>query len=321
MEAYHQYLKGRFYLNKFTEDGVGKSICCFRQAIERAPKYALALAGLADAYVQLGSDRVAGMRPSEAIPLARAAAEKALEIDESLLEAHVSLAMISQWHDRDWEGAERHWRKVLDLGHTYVFGRIWHAMHLVCRRKFEEAIQEVRLARDSDPLSVVANVYVGVVLMLAHRVDEAVQELRGAVEMDPGFYRAHFFLGIALRQQRMYPEALEELREARRLAADTPEVLALTAHCNAVAGFREEALSLLRLLQEASSRRYVPPGFFAEVYAGLNDPDHAFEWLEKAIDGHCTVVSLLAVEPVFEELRSDPRFSLYVRRIGLEGDD
>ena len=315
-EAYQLYLKGRFYWNKRTEEGMQKSLEYFQQAIERDPNFALAYSGLADTYDLLGaSDATGAMPPNEALPKAKAAALKALEIDDALAEAHVSLAHVHYYYDRDWTAAEREYKRALELNPNYPIAHQWYAVYLMSAGRFDEALAQTRRAQELDPLSLPINMTLGWVLLNARQYDQSIEQLRKTLEMDPHFILTHHRLGLVYEQKGKYDEAIAEFREVINLSAGKPLGITALAHAYALAGKRAEAQKTLVESQEISKQRYVSSAAIALIYAALGDKDQAFTWLEKADKERDGTLARLKVDPRFDSLRSDPRFADLERRI------
>jgi TolB-like protein/DNA-binding winged helix-turn-helix (wHTH) protein len=314
-EAHEAYLKGRFFWNKRTEQPLKKSIEYFEQAIEKEPRYALAYVGLADSYSILAQWDF--LPPHEAYPKARAAATKALEIDEGLGEAHASLALVKQWYDWDFVGAERKYTRAIELNPNYAHAHHWYSELLGEMRRHEEAIAEIRKARGLDPLSLIINCIVGETFRFARRYEQALEQYRKTLEMDPNFAGTHEFLGRAYVEMGEYEKAISELRKGVALSGGSLGIIAELGHAYAVAGKRREAFQILRELKDASKRRYVSPFLMALIYTGLGEKDQGFLWLEKAYEDRSNLMSSLNVDPRFDPLRSDPRFQDLMRRIGL----
>ena len=317
-EAYQLYLKGRFYWNKRSEEGFQKALQYFQQAIERDPNFALAYSGLADTYALLGDPQAGGsMPPNEMLPKAKAAALKALEIDETLAEPHVSLAHVKYMYDRDWAAAEREFKRAIELNPNYSVAHHWYAIYLSAVGRQREALAEMRRAQDLDPLSLSINMWLGRILAFSGQSDQAVEQLRKTVEMDPNFIQAHHRLGSLYEEKGMYDEAISEFRQVSKLSGGKPPGIAALAHAYALAGKREEAQKNLDELLQLSKQRYVSPSSIAIIYAALGDKDKAFAWLEKANEVRDLNVVRLKVEARFASLRSDPRFADLARRIGI----
>jgi eukaryotic-like serine/threonine-protein kinase len=318
-EAYQLYLKGRFYWTKRTEEGMKKSLDYFQQAIEKDPTFALAYSGLADAYCLLGTQDAAGaMAPDDAMPKAKAAARKAMEIDGSLAEPYVSLAHVKYYYDRDWAGAERDYKRAIELNSNYPIGHSWYAVFLMSDGRFQEALAEISRAQELDPLSIPNNMILGWILGTAGRFDQSVEQLRKTLEMDPNFILGHHRLGMFYEQQGKYDDAIAEFKQVINLSGGKPLGIAALARAYALAGKRDESQKNLAELQEMSKQRYVSPVSIAIIYAALGDKDRAFAWLDNAEKSHDLMLSRLKVDKRFDSLRSDPRFADLVRRVGIQ---
>jgi TolB-like protein/Flp pilus assembly protein TadD len=316
-EAYQLYMKGRFYFNKRTEEGMKKGLEYFQQAIEKDPNFALAYSGVADTYDLLGTPDAGGaMPPNEALPKGKKAALKAIELDETLAEPHVSLAHVKYYYDRDWPGAEREFKRALELNPNYPQAHHWYAIYLVWSGRTNEGLAEIRRAQELDPLSLPINMSVGWLLCDTNRTDEGIEQLRKTIEMDPGFVIAHHRLALCYERKGAYDEAIAEYHKVLDLGGKSVGTAGL-GQAYAMAGKRNEALNALAELQEQSKQRYVSRGVFALIYAALGDKDQAFAWLEKAVEEHDLSVARLKVDHRFDPLRSDPRFAELVKRVGL----
>src|SRR2546425_177801 len=317
-EAYQLYLKGRFYWNKRTEEGVRKGIEYFQQAIEKDPTYALAYTGIADCYsLETLHIDVGSLSPSEAAPKAKAAAMKALELDDTLAEAHTSLAFIKLNFDWDWTGAEREFKRAIELNPNYSNAHHWYSHYLMAMGRIEESLAESKRALELDPLSLITNVHLGWHYLNAHQYDLAIEQLSKALEMDPNFGVGHWYLGLADAQKERYSEAENELRKAKELLKDSLVVEADTGYVYAVSGKKDQALKVIDELKELSKRRYVSSYHVAMIYLALKEKDQAFEWLENAYRERSDLLVYLKVEPRLDSLRSDQRFADLVRRVGL----
>jgi TolB-like protein/Tfp pilus assembly protein PilF len=314
-EAHEAYLKGRYYWNKRSRGEVKKSLEYFQRAIEIDPTYPLAYAGIADAYSVLGDK--ADVAPSEAWPKARAASLKALEIDETLGEAHASLALVKLNYDLDWVGAEREFKRAIELSSNYASAHQWYGIYLSAMGRSEEAISEEKRAHELDPLSLIMYRAAGTVFHNAHRYDEEIEVYRKALEMDPNFQPVLDGLVQAHEEQGMIEEAIAEFRQLRTLTGDWPPLTARLASIYARAGRRGEALKLLDELKAQSPRRYVSASNIAMVYTALGDKGQAIAWLERAYVERSPHLYLLKVRPWMDPLRDDPRFQDLVRRVGL----
>jgi DNA-binding winged helix-turn-helix (wHTH) protein/TolB-like protein/Tfp pilus assembly protein PilF len=315
-EAYQLYLKGRFFWNKRTEDGFKLGIAQFRQAVEKDPTYALAYAGLADSYTGLTFYNFAA--PNETMPKAKEAATNALAIDNTLAEAHASLAHVTVNYDWGWSDAEREFRLSIELKPDYATGHQWYAIHyLTPTVQLEEAIQEMKRALDLEPTSLVMNTFWGATLYFAGRYDDAIEQCRKTIEMDSNFAVAHWHLGLAYQQKGMFDDAIAELQKAITLSGSSPLMIAAIGHAYAKAGKRNEANRILDELQKLSAVRYVSSYELAAIYVALGEREQAFQRLEMSYKERSFHLVNLKVRPEFAPLRPDPRFQDLLRRIGL----
>jgi serine/threonine protein kinase/Tfp pilus assembly protein PilF len=314
-EAYQLYLKGRFYWNKRNGEAFKKAVEYFNQAIERDPNFALAYTGLADTYVLLPIYAVAS--PRDSCPKAKAAAQKALEIDDTLAEAHTALAFTLSIYDWNFPEASREFQRAIELNPNYATAHQWYGAHyLGGAKRFDEAIAEGKKSQQLDPLSLIINSDLGATYIFARQYDTAIEQLRKTLEMGQSFYYAHWRLGEALELKGSFQEAIAEYEKARSLN-DDPQVLALLAHVYAASGQREQALRSLDQMRETSRQRYVSAYSFALAYVGLGDKDQAFQWLEQAYQNRDWPMASFNVDPMLDNLRSDPRFADLLRRVGL----
>ena len=314
-QAYESFLKGRYFWNKRTADGLKVALAYFSQAIDEDPKYAQAYPGLADTYSLLGDWQYAVMTPKEALPKAKAAAIKALELDSTLGEAHNSLAFCLDGFDWDFDSAGKEFRRAIELNPGYATAHHWYAWHLSLLGRYDEAIVEMRKAENLDPLSLIINADLAELLVLAHSYDESIRQSRKTIEMDPTFALAHNQLGQAYLQKQMHDEAIAELQKAVQLSAGSPTCIANLARVYAASGKRSEAAKLLSDLKKRSNPGYSHASEIAVIYAALGDKNQAMTWLEKGYEERFNPGVLL--RPGFDPLRSDPRFQDLVRRIGL----
>ncbi len=315
-EAFQSYLKGRYWWNKRTDEGIWKGIRYFEQAIEKDPLYALAYAGLADSYNMLGFYSM--LPPKEAFPKARAAALKAMEIDENLAEAYPALAYARHYHDWNWAGAERDYQRALELNPNYASAHQFYGTFLLSTGRSEEGFARMRKARELDPLSLIINSAVGWLHYYARQYDVAIEQLKKALEMDPNFFLAHLWLGFALQEKGLFTEAETAYEKAKALSGGTPITIASLGHLYAVSGRREKAETVLKELFELSRKRYVSSYYIAVIYAVLGDKDRAFDWLERGFKERAQALVFLKVDPHVDPLRSDPRFTALLRKVGLE---
>ncbi len=314
-EAYQLYLKGRYYYYKITPEGDQKAIEYFQQAIDKDPSYALAYAGLADTYNGLSFFNVLPSR--EVMPKAKAAAVKALELDDRLAEAHVSHGLVSFAYDRDWPVAGKHFERALALNPAYGDAHVAYSLYLGALGRSEEALAEMKRALELDPASPVTDHMMAVQLYFARRFDQAIEQCRKTQEMDPNFPPTHWVLGDAYAAKGMYREALTEYEKYAALSPGNPLALADLGYAHARLGERNQALRVLEQLRAASTQRYVPAVSYALVYVGLGEKEQAFTWLEKACEERTNFLAYLKVHAIWDPLRSDPRFADLLRRIGL----
>jgi TolB-like protein/Tfp pilus assembly protein PilF len=317
-EAYELYLKGRFFTGgKVTEEGLKKSIEYYQQAIAKDPNYALAFVGLAESYMRLG--HVWGfLPPRETFPKAKAAVMRALEIDESLADAHTALADYYLSYEWNWSGAEREIKRAIELNPNDAQARSEYGSYFQTMGRLDEAIAERKLNREFDPLSTTATANVGYPYYYARQYDQAIEHYRKALELDPNYSWSYLWIGQAHLEKGMYQEAIAEINKAIALSEGNVRMKATLGYAYAVAGKRGEAQKVIDELQEESKRKYVSPYFIAVIYSGLGEKDKAFEWLEKAYLERHPYLTLLKVEPVFDNLRSDPRFADLLRKVGLQ---
>lgn len=313
-DAYNLYLKGRYFWNRYAAKWVKKGIEYFQQAIEIDRRYALAYAGVADCYFRLSAVH---LPPKEALSKASAAAHKAVEIDDSLAEAHASLAMIKFWYDYDWPGAEREFRRALELNPGASLARQRYGEYLMFMERFDEALAELKLAQTLDPLSLWLGVSLGTNLFLMRRYEQAIEQLQKVLEMETHYYPARFCLGMIYLRQGAFAEAVAEFQKAQQGEADSSFAYGFIGYAYAVAGQRAEAEQVLQTLSAESACGYVSPYSFALVNVGLGERERAFEWLEKLYDDRDEWTLWLRVAPELEELRADARFVNLMKRIGF----
>jgi len=315
-EAHQAYLKGRFHWNKRTPDGVMKALEYFEQAISLAPDWPLGYLGLADTYVVI--PQYGSMPPKETMPKARAAATRALELDESLGEAHATLGLIAEDFDWDWPAAEREFQRALALSPNYATAHHWYALYLMHTGRYDEAVKEMLKAQELDPLSLIIGSVVGMAHWCAGDLEEAERAVRKTLEFGPDYPMAHANLAIALFLQGRPAEAIVEIGEAARLSNNAPNHASFLAYMSAKGGQPEEARRILNEFTARSKETYVAPTLFARAYAGLSDNDRAFEWLEKAYEERDAWLLNVLIEPhLVADLRGDPRFADLLRRVGL----
>jgi TolB-like protein/DNA-binding winged helix-turn-helix (wHTH) protein/Flp pilus assembly protein TadD len=314
-EAYESYLKGRYFWNKRTPDSLKVALAYFNQAIDEDPTYAQAYSGLADTYALLGDWQYGVMTPKEALPKAKVAAIKALELDNTLSEAHNSLAFCFDAFDWDLQSAGKEFQRSIELNPGYATAHHWYAWHLSLVGRYDEAIEEMRKAKSLDPLSLIINADLAELLVIAHFYDESIIQSRKTIEMDPNFALAHNQLAQAYLQKHMNAEAIAELQKAVELSAGCPTCIANLARAYAASGRTSEAVKLLSDLKNHSNGGYSDAAEVSMVYAALGDTDQAMHWLELGYEQRFNPGVLL--RPGFDPLRSDPRFQDLVHRIGF----
>jgi tetratricopeptide (TPR) repeat protein len=314
LEAYRLYLKGRNAWNKRTPEGLQQGIDYFQQAINTDPNYAAAYAGLADCY---NMQVIYGVhQPKDGFPKAKEAAVKALEMDETLAEAHTSLAFIKFRWDRDRVEAEREFQLAIKHKSTYAPAHQWYSSYLVALERFDEAIAEAKRTQELEPLSFIASSHLGWILYLSGRNDEAIATCRKILNLDPNSFPARRYLGLAYEEKGMYSQAIDEFQKGMKLSG-SPLMLALLGHAYAASGKTAEARQVLTDLHELETRRYVSPYTVAAIHTGLGERDQAFKWLERAYEERDVWLMNLKVDPVFAKLRSDKRFQDLLTRAGL----
>jgi TolB-like protein/DNA-binding winged helix-turn-helix (wHTH) protein/Tfp pilus assembly protein PilF len=316
-EGYESYLKGRFFWNKRTADGLKVALAYFNQAIEEDPKYAQAYSGLADTYALLGDWQYAVMTPKEALPKAKDAAIKALELDSAQGEAHNSLAFVLDGFDWNLDAGGKEFQRAIELSPSYATAHHWYGWHLSLLGRYDEAIAEMRKAEDLDPLSLIINADLAELLVLAHSYDESIRQSRKTIEMDANFALAHNQLAQAYLGKHMNDEAVAELQKAVQLSGGSPTCIANLARAYTASGKKSEALKLLRDLKKRSIPSHANSSEIAMIYASLGDADQAMNWLEKGYEDRFNPGVLL--RPGFDPLRSDSRFQNLMHRIGLPG--
>lgn len=315
-QAHELYLKGRYHWNKRTVESFEKGIECFQRAIKLDPAYALAYAGMSDCYAFLGDVGLTAIPSGEAFSKARTAARQALEIDNMLAEGHNSLAHVCM-HDFNWPEAEREFKRALDLNPGNAMAHLWYAYYLLFNGRSDEAVKEATLGLALDPLSLAANGDVGQILFYKRQYDEAIEQYRKSEELEPFYYRQHLWVGWAYEQKGMYNEAVTEFQKARTLAPQNTEVLASLGCAFALSRKTDKALSILAELERVSARRYVSPYNMSLVQLSLGDQEKAFEWLDRAYRERAEWMIYLGVDPRFDSLRTNPRFTDLLQSIGF----
>jgi TolB-like protein/Tfp pilus assembly protein PilF len=314
-EAYEAYLKGRFFWNKRTKLGLQKAIEYFQEAIEKDDTYALAYVGLAQSYNV--SNNYGGLSPDESFPRAKEAALKALEIDNTLAQAHTALAHTFLRYEWDWSSAEREFKQAIGFDNNYATGHQWYGFSLTVTGRFDEALIEFKRAQELDPLSPIINMGVAWGFFFARRHEASMEQCRKTLELEPDFHVAYWVLGLNHLQLGMHEEAIREFQRAYEFSGGDPQMMGLLGHAYAVSGKEVEARKIIEDLGELGKQRYVSPFQLAIIYSGLQENDLALEWLEKAYQERYYWLGQLGVDPTFDNLRRDARFVDLLERLGL----
>jgi serine/threonine protein kinase/lipoprotein NlpI len=314
IEAYHLYLKGRYFASKFTKEGLDRGLDYFQQAMALDPGYALAYTGIAYYYITANDWFLS---PRVAMPKAREALKKALEIDETQLEAHISLGVVYFWYDWNWAAAESELRRALEINPNDVSAHEFYGAYLAWTGKVNEGIAEGKRSLELDPLSAQVNTYLGISYYFAREYDQAIQQFQKTVEVNPDYWFARVFLGRVYEQKGRLAEAISEFEQARRIEDEIPEIHAALGHAYALSGRRGEATKVIEDLKLRSARSYVSPYAMATVYAGLRNLDETFQWLEKSFLERPYNMSFLKVNPELDFLRSDPRYQQLLVRMNF----
>jgi serine/threonine-protein kinase len=316
-EAYQLYLKGRYYWNKRNEESLKKGIDYFQQALSKDPNYALAYSGLADSYSALGAIFISALPPRVAMQNMKAAALKAVELDDTLAEAHTSLADAKFRGDWDWAGAEREFKRALELNPNYAEAHEYYSQYLVAMGRFAESIAEGKRGQSLEPVSPRASAILGLDYYFARQDDQAIEECQRALDLDPNFLFARWFSGLAYANKSMSERAIAEAKKAVELSGHGAGAVGGLGYVYATLGRRVEAHQALDDLEQLAKRRYVSPYGAAAIHARLGDKDAAFEWLEKAYQDGAYGILFLKSAPEWDGLRSEPRFQDIMRRVGL----
>jgi len=313
LQAYDLYLRGRYVWNKRTPQSFRQAADYFQQSIAKQPSYAKAYAGLADTYALMSNYGYA--EPAAVMPKARTAALTALQLDDGLAEAHTSLALIVESYDWDWKTAESEYRRAIELNPNYATAHQWYAEYLGFQGRFDEALAESERARQLDPLSLIVASDRGAIFLFARQYDRAIEQFRAVIEAEPDSPRAHLIL-FAYAQKGQFAEALQGTQQWRR-AESGPWTWAVEAYVHGRAGQQAQARQALVKMEQANRRWHLDPApMYATAYAGMNQRDESIAWLEKAFAQHSNLIDALTVDPVYDSLRSDPRFQDLLRRVG-----
>lgn len=313
-EAYESYLRGRFFWNQRSADGLQRAAELFERAIKIDAGYAPAHAGLADCYALLSTIAVGALKPAVAMPKAEAAANRALELDPRLAEAHASLAYAQLFFDWDWNSAETSFRRAFECNPGYATAHHWYAEYLTTLGRTSDSLEELRRAQELDPLSLAIPSALASNFYFERDYDRVIEHSRRTLEADPSFVLAYLNLGRAYGQKRMHRQAIAEFKKAHELSPDSAAIRMALGHAYGVAGKKAEATAILDRLRRLAKQRYVPAFHFAALYSGLGDVEQSFKWLAKARDERCDYFVFLDREPFADLLRTDPRFHALVPR-------
>jgi DNA-binding winged helix-turn-helix (wHTH) protein/TolB-like protein/tetratricopeptide (TPR) repeat protein len=314
-DAYQSYTKGRYFWNKRTSEDIRKAVGYFEDAIIEDPNYALAYSALADSYATLGV--LDDLPPGETMPKARSAAMRALELDDTLAEAHTSLAYVKHRYEWDWPGAEREFRRALELDPDYARAHQWYGWYLVSVGSFDDAEAEFRRAQQLDPLSLYTNMTVGAPYFYSGQYDRAAEQYRKVAEMDSNFWLAHRWLAEVYERQGRYDDATAELKTILKSRPEDATQLFMLGYVYAASGRQAEARQVLAEMERASKRRYVAPYYFVLIHTGLGEKDQAFAWLAEALRVRDDSLAFIKVNRRLGPLRTDPRFAEMFKDTGL----
>jgi DNA-binding winged helix-turn-helix (wHTH) protein/TolB-like protein/Flp pilus assembly protein TadD len=311
-EAYQSYIKGRYFWNKRNSEGLKKAVSYFEDAIIEDPNYALAYAGLADSYATLGV--VEDISSQEMLTKARSAAMKALELDDGLAEAHASLGYVKHRFEWDWAGAEREFKRAIELNPKYATAHQWYGWYLLSLSKFDEALDEFKLAQQLEPLSLYTNLTLGTPYFYSRQYEKAAEQYQRVVDMNPDFWLAHWWLAHTYEQEGKYDEALSEYQKMAKLRGENLSQFPIVGYLYAISGKKAEAR---KILEEQAKEQHFSAYPLAVVYMGLGEKEKALEWLEKSLKERETVMVFLKIDQRFDSLHSDPRFLQLVKELGL----
>lgn len=315
--AYDAYLRGRYFWHKMTPDGIRLSMTYFQEALALDSRFAPAYAGLADCYAQMGSIRVGTMKPLEALGQARSHLQRALDLDETLADAHCTQALIKSWYEYDWAGAEKEFQAALALEPGLITALLWQSLYFSAVGRNLDAVASVQRAREIEPLSASVNLYLGVAQSHAGQYDLALRQMKQSIELDPSYYRSHMFMGRNLSWLHRYDEAVAAHQRALELAPDSFEVMAMLAAAHASKGERQRALALLKRVR-AAEERSDPSVLVAMVYAALGDADEMFKWIQRAVEQRSVPIYIVPICVEFGPYRSDPRYKSFLVSVGLD---
>jgi TolB-like protein/DNA-binding winged helix-turn-helix (wHTH) protein len=316
-EAYENYLKGRYYWNKRSDENLTKAIGYFQQATHQDPQYALAYAGLSDCYAIISAEIFGTMPAADAAPKAKAAALRSLQIDPGGAEAETSLATVKFNYDWDWTGAAQGFQQAIQHNPSYATAYQRYSLYLIAMGRAQDSFEQINKARELDPLSISINFSVGWRLHMSRQYDRAIQQLRNTSDMDPSYELPHLVMGMSYAQKGDFDAALPELRKAVELSHGTPLMVSALANAYARSGNKAEAEKLLVQLSDESAKEYVSPYYFAVAYVGLGENDKALDWLERALADRSNGLVFVKVEPALDGLRQNPRFLALQRRLNF----
>ena len=318
-DAYQLYLKGRYYWDKRSVDGFSKALQYFQEALSIDPNYALAQAGVADCYDLLGLGIYNGLPPKEAYPKAKAAIDKAFELDGSLAEAYTTRGHMNHSYEWDWQRAESDFRRAIELNPKYATAHVFYAVCLNAMGRRDEANEQFRLGQQLEPLSLAINTWLGMSYYYRREFDPAIEQLHKTMDIDASFANAHLMLGWVYAAKKMFPEALDAFRTGRKMTRDNPVMISAVIYALGRGGERSEATALLDTLITMSNDRFISPYNLAIAYAGIGDKEQFYQWIERAVEEHSFMVSVgvLRSDPVFDFVRSEDRFIALFNRTGL----
>lgn len=315
LEAYNLYLKGRWFWNKWTDTDIKKGMDYFKQAIEMDPGFALAYAGFAEAYNTLSF--YGQLHPDDTYPKAKDLALKALEIDNSLAEAHNALAFVKVYYDWDWEGGEQEFKEAIALDPDYITAHHLYAYFLVLQARYDEALKEINKALSLDPLNLIINRTLGDFYYHMREYNKAEQQLKKTLEMNSAFNLTHAYLGLVYLQQSLCEEALEELQEEINLDHGPNDILAWQGYVYGVCGYKDEGYQILNDLLESSENKYIPPSYFTWIYFALGEYEQGFEWLDKAYNERDPWLTEIKISHFYDGIRSEPRYIELLEKMKL----
>jgi TolB-like protein len=314
--AYDAYMKGRFFWHKMTPDAIARSMAYFNEALALDAGFAPALAGLADCYAQMGSSRVGTMKPLEAVAESRRHLQKALDLDETLAEAHCTLGLIKSWYDWDWTGAEREFQAALALDPSLITALLWQSLFLSVNGRHQESIASMQRARELEPLSPPVNLYLGLAQLHSGQYDIGIRRIQESIVLDPGYYRSYMFMGRALSATNRHDEAIASLEKALALQPDSFESFGFMGVALAGKGDRKGALAMVKKVQE-TGKKTEPAIMLACIYARLGMENEMFEWLERAVALKSTPIYIPLLNEEFRRHETTPRYHSFLASIGL----